>query len=78
MNMQTVKVFRSGNSQAISIPKEYTIDDSELYIHKVGNSIILTAKDDIWSSFRNSVDNFSEDLFSEGREQPELQERENL
>ena len=78
MNMQTVKVFRSGNSQAIRIPKEYAITDTELYIHKVGNSIILTSKDDIWSSFRNSVNNFSEDLFSEGREQPKLQERENL
>ena len=76
--MQTVKVFRSGNSQAIRIPKEYAIDDSELFIHKVGNSIILTSKDDLWSSFRNSINKFSDDLFSKGREQPKIQERENL
>ena len=76
--MQTVKVFRSGNSQAVRIPKEFKIDDSELLIHKVGNSIILTSKDDIWTSFRNSIDEFSDDLFIDGREQPEYQERESL
>ncbi len=48
--MKTAKVFRRGNSQAIRISKEYAIDDSELYIHKIGNSIILTSKDDIWTS----------------------------
>ena len=76
--MQTVKVFRSGNSQAIRIPKEYAISDSELFIHKVGSSIILTSKDDLWSSFRNSINMFSDDLFSEGREQPEMQDRESI
>jgi len=76
--MKTVKVFRSGNSQAVRIPKEYAIDDSELFIHKVGNSIILTSKDDIWTSFKNSINEFSDDLFKEGREQPEIQERESL
>jgi hypothetical protein len=29
-------------------------------------------------TFRESLDNFSTDLFSEGREQPPLQEREEL
>ncbi|WP_103680524.1 type II toxin-antitoxin system antitoxin VapB [Alkalispirochaeta sphaeroplastigenens] len=76
--MQTVKVFQSGNSQAIRIPKEYAISDTELFIHKVGSSIILTSKDDVWSSFRNSINNFSDDLFSEGREQPKMQEREEI
>lgn len=76
--MQTVKVFQSGNNQAIKIPKEYAISDKELFIHKVGKSIILTSKDDIWSSFENSISNFSDDLFSTGREQPEIQEREIL
>lgn len=76
--MRTVKVFKSGNSQAIRIPKEYTVDDTELFIQRIGNSLILTSKDDLWSSFRNSINEFSDDLFSEGREQPEMQERESL
>jgi len=47
-------------------------------IHKVGQSIILTSKDGLWSSFRNSINKFSDDLFSEGRDQPEMQERESI
>ncbi|NCN04266.1 MAG: AbrB/MazE/SpoVT family DNA-binding domain-containing protein [Spirochaetales bacterium] len=74
--MKTVKVFQSGNSQAIRIPKEFAVSDSELFIQKVGGSIILTSKDDIWFRFRSSLDHFSKDLFSEGREQPDMQEPE--
>ena len=74
--MHTVKVFKSGNSQAVRIPKEFSVKDSELYIQKVGNSIILTSKHDPWQTFRNSLDKFSNDLFSDGRDQPENQERE--
>jgi len=77
-DMQTVKVFRSGNSQAVRIPKEFTIDDSEMFIHRVGSSIILTSKNDIWNSFRNSIEEFSDDLFIDGRAQPDNQERENF
>lgn len=76
--MHTVKVFQSGNSQAVRIPKEYKVDAKELYIQKVGKSLVLTSKEDIWDSFRESIKNFSEDLFSNGREQPQMQERESF
>lgn len=74
--MQTAKVFKSGNSQAVRIPKDFNIEDTELFIHRVGNSIVLTSKKHIWESFRHSIDNFSDDLFDEGRDQGEDQERE--
>ena len=74
-NMQTVKVFKSGNSQAIRIPKDFLIDEKELYIQKIGKSIILTSKDDLWRAFEESLDRFSDDVFENGREQPEQQER---
>ena len=76
--MSTVKVFKNGNSQAIRIPKEYSVKDSELYIQKIGDSIILTPKKDPWKSFRESLDMFSDDLFEDGRYQPDYQEREEL
>ncbi len=76
--MQTVKVFKSGNSQAVRIPKNYQIDELELYINQVGSSIILTPKHDLWKNFEHSINNFSDDLFEDGREQPKMQERESL
>ncbi len=76
--MQTAKAFKSGNSQAVRIPKNYHINEEDLFIQKIGNSIILTPKKDIWENFKNSIDNFSDDLFEGGREQPEMQERESF
>ncbi len=76
--METVKVFMSGNSQAVRIPKSYNIREDELIIQKIGDTIILSPKKNIWEEFENSIDNFSDDLFENGREQPENQEREYL
>ena len=73
--MKTVKVFKSGNSQAVRIPKEYQVNEEELIINKIGNSIILFPRNDPWDLFRKSLYEFSEDFFAEGRNQPAMQER---
>ena len=76
--MITTKVFKNGNSQAVRIPKQFLIEDEEVQIQKIGSSIILTSTNDPWKSFRESINEFSEDIFSTGREQPEIQEKELL
>jgi antitoxin VapB len=73
--MFTTKVFRSGNSQAIRIPKEYQIDGEELYINKIGNTIVIFPKNDPWDLFKKSLTDFSDDYFISGRNQPEMQKR---
>ncbi|GHV26041.1 antitoxin [Spirochaetia bacterium] len=73
--MQTTKVFKSGNSQAIRIPKEYQVEGDELVINKIGNTLILFPKDDPWELFKKSLTEFSDDFFADGREQPEMQKR---
>jgi antitoxin VapB len=73
--MQTTKVFKSGNSQAIRIPKEYQVEGDELVINKIGNTLILFPKDDPWELFKKSLDEFSDDFFADGRNQPEMQNR---
>ncbi len=76
--MQSTKVFVSGNSQAVRIPKEYQIDENELYIQKIGGTIILLSKKNPWEAFEKSLDEFSNDFMSLGRNQPEMQKRELL
>ncbi|MDR1505970.1 MAG: type II toxin-antitoxin system VapB family antitoxin [Treponema sp.] len=73
--MQTTKVFKSGNSQAIRIPKEYQVDVEELIINKIGNTIVLFSQNDPWELFKKSLTEFTEDYFIEGRNQPEIQKR---
>jgi len=76
--MQSTKVFISGNSQAIRLPKEYQVDEKELYIQKIGSTIIFLSKKNPWEAFEKSLDKFSNDLFSSGRKQPKMQKRESL
>ena len=73
--MKTVKVFKSGNSQAVRIPKEYQFGEEELIINKIGNTIILFPKDDPWKPFKDSLREFTDDFFVDGRKQPAMQKR---
>jgi len=73
--MFTTKVFKSGNSQAIRIPKEYQIDADELLINKIGNAIVIFPKNDPWEIFKESLADFSDDFFIHGRKQPKMQKR---
>jgi antitoxin VapB len=76
--MQTTKVFKSGNSQAIRIPKEYQVDEEELFINKIGNTIILFSKNDPLELFKKSLTEFSDDFMNNERNQPEMQKRDSL
>ncbi len=74
--MICTKVFTSGNSQAVRIPKEFHIDCKELFIKKIGTSIVLIPKVKPWENLQKSFTEFTDDFMSDGRNQPELQHRE--
>lgn len=74
--MVCTKVFTSGNSQAVRIPKEFHIDFTELFIKKIGSSIILTPKESNWENLERSLSEFTDDFMAEGRNQPSMQDRE--
>ena len=61
--MLTTKVFKSGNSQAIRIPKEYRFDGDEVMIVQMGELIILCPKGKEDALFFSSLGGFTEDFF---------------
>lgn len=79
---QTAKVFRSGNSQAVRLPKEFRFDVDEVDISREGDAIILRPHNSDkgkWSSLKAALARgFSDDFMTEGREQPPMQERPDL
>ena len=75
--MDKAKLFRNGKSQAVRLPKEYNLEGSEVYVKRLGRTVLLMPKDDPWEMLINSIGVFSEDFMSE-RAQPEIQERERL
>lgn len=54
--MKEAKVFKSGNSQAIRIPKEYQIDTDTVKINRVGNLLIIIPEDTPeWEMFKEGI-----------------------
>ncbi len=72
--MTTAKLFKNGQSQAVRLPKEFRLEGDEVYIKRVGRTIILIPKDNPWESLINSLDKFSDDFMAE-REQPPVEDR---
>ena len=73
--METAKVFRSGNSQAVRLPKEFRFDEDRVYVRRLGDAVILLPYGDPWHSLLDGLDKFSDD-FMQTREQGEIEERE--
>ena len=63
----TTKPFMSGRSQAIRIPKELRLDNEEVIVIKVGESIIITPKKSAKAVFYDGLDMLTDDFLSEGR-----------
>lgn len=76
--MMTAKLFKNGRSQAVRLPKECRFSGNEVAVNKIGDVVILIPKENKWAGFLASLDMFSDDFMSEGRQQPELQDREAL
>jgi antitoxin VapB len=73
--MNIARISSDGIHQIVILPEDFHITGTEVYIKKLGNTIILIAKDNPWQSLIDSLDQFSED-FMTTRDQPPLDIRE--
>ena len=73
--MVTTRVFKSGNSQAVRIPKEFQFDVDEVEIIRRGDELIIRPKKDNIADFFDLITEFSDDFMQDGREDPPPQER---
>ena len=71
--MRIAKLFEHGRSQAVRLPKEFSFAGDEVFIQKVGDSVILFPRDKVWETFLNCLHGFTDDFMASGREQPEMQ-----
>ena len=56
--METAKLFMSGRSQAVRLPKAYRLAGTEVFIKKVGNALVLVPQNDPWETLIQSLDQF--------------------
>jgi antitoxin VapB len=76
--MQVAKLFKNGNSQAVRLPKEFRFSGDRVYIKKVSNGVLLLPHEESWQIMFDALDQFSDDLFANGRQQPDQQTRADL
>ncbi|MCG7405335.1 MULTISPECIES: type II toxin-antitoxin system VapB family antitoxin [Caballeronia] len=78
--MQTTRVFRNGNSQAVRIPADlaYERSDLELEIERVGDEIRIRPARRPLAGVLKKFAKFSPDFMAEGRGDQEQAEREGL
>jgi len=69
---KTAKLFWSGRSQAVRLPKEFRMEGREVRIRRQGAAVVLEPAASDWRWLDDIAGAFSEDFFAEGREQPEL------
>lgn len=71
--MVATKVFQSGRSQAVRVPKRYRFQSKEVNVMATPDGLLFTEKSP-WELFREGVQDLSDDFMSE-RLQPALEER---
>ena len=76
--MQTAKVFWSGRSQAVRLPRAFRVDGREVRIRRRGRAIVLEPVPESWEWLDALVGEVDEDFVSAVREQPEATERPEL
>jgi antitoxin VapB len=74
--METAKLFKNGRSQAVRLPRKYSLPGEEVYVKKVNGVVMLIPKDeDPWKPLVDSLDKFSDDFFNFSRDQGIVEKR---
>jgi antitoxin VapB len=61
--MAEAKVFMTGRSQAVRLPKEYRFSGDSVFVKRLGNGVLLLPKtEDRWARFFAALDEFPRDF----------------
>ncbi|MBZ5570958.1 MAG: type II toxin-antitoxin system VapB family antitoxin [Acidobacteriia bacterium] len=76
--MGTARVFRSGNSQAVRLPKQFRLKSKEVEIFRRGDEIVLREKKGSMVRAFDLLAGMPDDLEIPGREKDQPQKRKGL
>ena len=72
--LDTARLFQSGRSQAVRLPKDYRFSGCEVVVKHFGNGVLLLPIDDPWQTMEAGLAAF-EPGFELQRDQPDQQMR---
>jgi antitoxin VapB len=76
--METAKIFWSGRSQAVRLPKEFRFDTDEVRIRRHGRAVILEPIANDWAWLDGIIGPLDDDFARSASDQPLEQERPGL
>jgi len=76
--MATAKVFRSGNSQAVRLPKQYRLKSKEVEIYRRGAEIVLRETPASMAHVFEIIANLPEDMLVRRKKKDVPQKRKGL
>jgi antitoxin VapB len=76
--MGTARVFRSGNSQAVRLPKQFRLKSKEVEIFRRGDEIVLREKDGNMVRAFDLLAELPDDLIIADRDKDHPQRRKKL
>jgi antitoxin VapB len=76
--MTYARVFQSGNSQAIRLPKEFRVNADRVEIFRRGEDIILRERPANAAAIFDALTRLPDDFMEEGREDSRPQKREDF
>ena len=72
--MDTAKLFMTGRSQAVRLPKDYRFEGTEVFIKRMGSAVVLLPQKAGWETLVESLDEF-EPGFRMERQQPSREQK---
>ncbi len=72
--MAVARVFRTGRSQAIRLPREFRVDGDTVYLKRTGEGFLVITREP-WEIFFEGIEQLSDSFLSSERVQPELESR---
>lgn len=76
--MTYARVFQSGNSQAVRLPKEFRFDVAQVEIFRRGNEIVLRERATNALALFDALSSLPKDFMASGRDDTAAQERESF
>lgn len=64
--MQTSKVFMNGRSQAVRIPAQYRFNDNEVFVNKIGDTLMITPIEKLAESLERGAAMIPDDFMEDG------------
>ena len=74
--MKTAKIFMTGRSQAVRLPKEFRFEGTEVRVSRQGSGVLLEPVNDTrrsWEEIFAEIDRLGgKDFMKDGRDQPPM------